>query len=98
MNFKNLYVMLMENQRTLNPEVIERHVNHLRSIDQNGNLYLCGPFTDFAGGMAIISADDLSEATRIAESDPFIAEKYKTYTLRTLEVADKENHYLLSDS
>ena len=32
----------------------------------------------------------------IAESDPFITEGFSTYELRTLELADKENHYLLN--
>lgn len=94
MDNKKLYVMLMENKIALNSEIVEKHVEHLRLIDQSGNLYLCGPFSDYAGGMVIISAKNLNEATRIAESDPFIAEKYKTYELRTLEVANRNNNYL----
>ena len=67
---KNLYVMLMENKNKLNLEVIKRHVEHLcRSIDQSGNFYLCGPFSDCAGGTVIISAESFNEAKRIAESD-----------------------------
>ena len=36
---------------------------------------------------------NLEEARKISESDPFIAEGFKTYELRTLEIANKENNY-----
>ncbi len=92
---KYLYVMLMENRRNLNLEIVQKHVNHLRSLEQNGKLYLCGPFTDYAGGIEILVADSFEEAKKIAESDPFISEGYKTFELRTLEVANKDNNYLV---
>ena len=38
----------------------------------------------------------LKEAKAIAESDPFIEEGYKTFELRTLSVANKDNNYGLS--
>lgn len=40
-------------------------------------------------------ADSFEEAKKIAESDPFISEGYKTFELRTLEVANKDNNYLI---
>ncbi|TQI65403.1 YciI family protein [Clostridium sp. KNHs216] len=90
-----LYVMLMNNKRKLNSEIIKKHVEHLQLIDQSGNLYLCGPFSDYSGGIEVLVAGSFEEATRIAESDPFIAEGYKTFELRTLEVANKDNNYLI---
>lgn len=92
---KYLYIMLMDNKKSLNSEIVQKHVNHLRSLEQNGKLSLCGPFSDYAGGMEILIAGSLEEAKTIAESDPFIAEGYKTFELRTLEVANSANNYLL---
>lgn len=49
------------------------------------------------GGMVIIMAEDLIEATNIAKSDPFISSGYKTFEIRTLELANDENNYLLME-
>ncbi|MDF2803396.1 MAG: hypothetical protein K0S61_3299 [Anaerocolumna sp.] len=92
---KNLYIMLMENVRELNSEIIQNHVDHLKALDNSGKLYLCGPFTDYKGGMVIFNVSTYNEAKELAEKDPFIAKGYKTYGLRTVEVANNENNYLL---
>ncbi len=92
---KSLYVMLMKNVNELNYEVIKRHVEHLKYLDTSGKLYLCGPFTDYKGGMVIFDVATYDEAKELAEKDPFIAEGYKTYELRTIELANKDNDYLL---
>ncbi len=89
----NLYVMLMKNNEPLNMDVIKRHVYHLKELDERGKLYLCGPFIDYGGGMVIIKTNTLEEAVKIANSDPFVSEGYKTFEIRTLEVANKENNY-----
>ena len=85
--------MLMENSTDLNAGIIQRHIAYLRKIDKMGKLGLCGWFTDYAGGMVVINADCYDEADQISKADPFIAEGYKTYKLRTLERATLENNY-----
>jgi uncharacterized protein YciI len=87
--------MLMENKKQLSLDVIQRHVEHLKELDDAGKLVLCGPFSDFSGGMVILNVLSYDEANKISQSDPYVNEGYKTYQLRTLEVADKENGYLL---
>lgn len=91
---KNLYVMLMDNKKRLDTEVIKRHVGHLKALDSMGKLYLCGPFSDYNGGMVILNVQSYDEAKEICQLDPFVSEGYKTYQLRTLEVAEKQNDYL----
>ena len=86
---------LMNNKKDLNLQVVQENVEHLRSLDQNGRLVLCGPFADYPGGMVVFRADSEDEALRIAESDPFIASGFKTFDLRTLEVANADNNFLL---
>lgn len=91
------YVYLMKNSVPLNEAIIMDHVAHLRELDRQGRLVLCGPFEDYPGGMVVFLAEDLAEATRIANSDPFVASGYKTFELRTLAVANAGNNYLLTE-
>lgn len=90
-----LYIYLMNNVKPLSRELVEGHVEHLKRLQDQGRLVLCGPFEDYPGGMVVVAAEDKAEAVRIAESDPFIASGCKTYELRSLEPANEENGYLL---
>ena len=90
-----VFVYLMNNKKDLNLQVVQEHVEHLRTLDLEGRLVLCGPFADYPGGMVVFRADSEEEALRIAESDPFITSGFKTFELRTLEVANADNNYLL---
>lgn len=90
-----MYVYLMKNEKPLNEELVKKHVEHLKNLKSQGKLVLCGPFTDFPGGMVVLSAESLEEATKIAKADPFISSGCKTFEIRTLELADEENNYLL---
>lgn len=90
-----IYVYLMNNKKPLNNELIKSHVEYLRALKAQGKLILCGPFTDYPGGMVVFSAENVTEATNIAMSDPFIASGCKSFEVRTLELANEENNYLL---
>lgn len=90
-----MFVYLMKNMNPLNEEIVKGHVEHLKDLKSQGKLVLCGPFTDFPGGMVVIEAKDLAEATEIANADPFIASGCKSFEIRTLEEANEENNYLL---
>lgn len=90
-----MYVYLMKNIKPLNEEIIKSHVEHLKELKSKGKLILCGPFTDYPGGMVVFLAEDLAEATNIAKADPFIASGCKSYEIRTFEEANDENNYLL---
>ncbi|OOM75178.1 YCII-related domain protein [Clostridium puniceum] len=70
-------------------------MEYLKELSRQEKLVLCGPFKDYPGGMVIICAQDLIEATNIAKSDPFIASGCKSFEIRTLELANEENNYLL---
>ncbi len=91
------YVYLLHNDKPINKKLIESHVEHLKQLHNQGRLILCGPFTDYPGGMVAFTAEDLPEALKIANSDPFIASGVCSYEIRTLEAAKEENKYLLED-
>lgn len=89
------YIYLMNNVKSIDEELIQSHVEHLKELNNQGKLVFCGPFTDYPGGMVIFLAKDLEEATNIAKSDPFIASGCKSFEIRTLEPANEENNYLM---
>ena len=97
---KRLYVMTIKKGKTYNrvtKAVIERHVENLRKLDAEGKIQLCGPFQGYPGvaGMVIFRTACLEEADALCKQEPLVAEGYATYILATLQVADKENNYLL---
>lgn len=77
--------------------VIERHVENIRKLDDNGNLERCGVFKGYPGvaGMLILKAESYEEAQELCKLEPLVVEGYATYKLKALQVADRENNYLL---
>ena len=90
---QRLYLILLENGKPLTADAVEGHVAHLKALDEAGRLVVCGPFTDYPGGMVLVRAGSLEEAHAAAQSDPFVSGGYKTYSIRTLDWANKENNY-----
>lgn len=96
MRDERLYVIFLNAVRgkPFTPAAIHAHVNHLRTLDQAGKLVLCGPLKDAEMGLVIIRAADTAEAETVARTDPFVVQGFRTFTVRTLEVASAENNYL----
>jgi uncharacterized protein YciI len=92
-----LYVILLSKRKPFTEDVIKNHVAHLKELDEKGQLVVCGPFTDYDGGIIIIRASSAEEARNIAESDPFFSEGFESYELRILQQSCKENRYLLDE-
>lgn len=97
---KWLYVMIIKKGKSFNKvtkAVIERHVENLRILDADGKIELCGPFKGYPGvaGMVIFKTPCYEDADALCKLEPLVAEGYATYTLAALQVADKENNYLL---
>lgn len=97
---KWLYVMFIEKGKSYNKmtkAVVERHVENIRKLDNEGNLERCGVFKGYPGvaGMVILKAESYEAAEALCKKEPLVVEGYATYTLRALQVADKENNYLL---
>jgi uncharacterized protein YciI len=90
------YVYLMSHRPggKTTPEMTKAHIEHVRKLDEEGRLVLCGPFKDYKGGMVVIKAESSEAARAIAESDPFIKEGFETYELRTWELGCRENNFL----
>ena len=97
---KWLYVMFIERGKTynkINGEMVGKHVDFIRNLDDAGMLVLCGPFKGWPGmgGMIVLRADSYEQADEICKTEPFVAEGYATYKLRTMQPGNRENNYLL---
>jgi uncharacterized protein len=90
------YVILLRLNpgQSLNGELVKEHVKHLRELDRDGRLVLCGPFVDYKGGMIIIKAASYEEADETARKDPFVSSGAESYELRTWELSCEDNNHL----
>ena len=97
---KWLYVMFIEKTKTYNrltKAAVERHVANIRALDDEGRLELCGVFKGYPGvaGMYILRADSYEQAEELCRREPLVLEGFAAYKLKALQVADRENNYLL---
>lgn len=79
---------------TTTESIIRDHVAYLRNLDRDGKLVICGPCTDFKGGMVIINAANIVASTKIAKSDPFVVSGVRTFEIRTWELSCEENNHM----
>lgn len=93
--FQRYVVMLNKIDGVETPqEIIKEHVQFLQKLESRGQLEMCGPFSDFPGGMLVLKANSLEEAKDIANSDPFVQSGVRAMSLRTWELSCKENNHL----
>lgn len=95
-----LYIMMIKKTkeyRKLNKVGVTEHVENLRKLDEKGNIELAGAFKGFPGmaGMFILKAENYEAAEKICQQEPLVIAGYATYELHRLQVANKENNYLL---
>lgn len=95
-----LYVMFIERGKAYNKmtkAAVTRHVAHLRALDDAGTLAFCGVFKGYPGvaGMVVLRAESYEAAEEICKTEPLVIEGFATYKLRSLQVANRENGYLL---
>ena len=97
---KIMYMMMIEKSKTYNKvtkKAIVEHVENIRRLDDEGKLEICGVFKGYPGmaGMYILKTESLQEAEEICQREPLVVGGYATFKLVTLQIADRENNYLL---
>ncbi len=61
----------------------DAHLAGLRKLQEAGKLPLAGPFTDGSGSLVIFDADNIEEARKIADSDPYVVHGiFESYELK----------------
>ncbi len=60
------------------PDVRPRHLDHIRRLDEDGQIRLAGPLKDDLGApcgtVIVMEVEDLARARSVAESDPYLLE------------------------
>lgn len=97
---KVMYMMLIEKTKTYNrliKKAVTEHVENIRKLDDAGKLEICGVFRGYPGmaGMYILKTESREEAEEICKAEPLVMGGYATYQLYGLQIADRENNYLL---
>ena len=80
--------------KELTADVITRHAQHLRELDDDGKLVLAGPFTDHPSGLLVLRGKSKDEIKSIMEQDPLIQGGFRTIDVRTWLMANRTNNYL----
>jgi len=94
------YVMMIERGKSynkINKEMVIKHVEFIKGLDDKGQLILCGALKGYPGmaGMIILKAENYKEAKSICLSEPFVNNGYATFKLSTMRAGNRENNYLL---
>ena len=97
---KQLYMVMIEKTKTYNritKQIVTEHVENIRQLDDEGKLALCGVFQGYPGmaGMYILKAESYEKAEELCKTEPLVQEGFAACKLKALQVADRENHYLL---
>ena len=97
---KILYMVMLEKSKTYNQltkKAVIEHVENIRKLDDAGKLDFCGVFKGYPGmaGMYILKTESREEAEALCKAEPLVIGGYATYKLVTLQVANRENNYLL---
>lgn len=95
-----MYMMMIEKSKTYNKitkKIVTEHVENIRRLDEEGKLEICGVFKGYPGmaGMYILKTKSYEEAEELCKKEPLVVGGYATYKLVTLQIANRENNYLL---
>jgi len=95
-----VFLQDVNTEDSFSPELIEEltkgHVDHIRNLDAEGILFLCGLLKGHEKGMLILNAKTYEEAEGYVLKDPFIVNKcYKSYVIYEIVEANAGNNYLL---
>ncbi len=61
----------------------EEHLTNLKKLQEAGKLPLAGPFTDGSGSLVVFDAENIEEARKIADRDPYVIHGiFESYELK----------------
>ena len=92
---KKLYVILSKGGAT--PEqigaLLPQHLEFMIGLEKAGVLFASGPLTDAEGairgdGLTIVRAENATDARKIAEADPFVVNKLRSFELKEWTVME----------
>jgi uncharacterized protein YciI len=72
MGKKYVYFYFMKENPEKIAQTVPHHVNFWK--ESNVNDYMGGPFSDRSGGLITFKANNIDEATKVVNKDPFVIE------------------------
>ncbi len=95
---KFIVILSGKKAKSLKSDLLNAHVEHLRTLHKNGFLFLCGPFADNDGAIQIINAKTKEDVEKMVLSDPFVENSYySNFVIYELNEANEDNCYLLKN-
>jgi uncharacterized protein YciI len=92
---KKLFVVLSKGNATPDQigALLPQHLEFMIGLEKAGVLFASGPLTDAEGktrgdGLTIVRAASTADARKIAEQDPFVVNKLRTFELREWTVME----------
>lgn len=97
---KYMYMMMIEKSKTYNKltkKIVTEHVENIRRLDDAGKLEICGVFKGYPkmAGMYILKTESREEAEELCKMEPLVVGGYATYKLIDLQIANRDNNYLI---
>lgn len=86
---KKLYVLISTPRVALEKlkPLLATHLDYMVDLERRGLLFASGPLTDAGGapsghGLTILRTNDAAEARAIAEAEPFVAQRLRSFELK----------------
>lgn len=93
-DFTRYVILLKHADVPMTVEHVRAHVQHLKALEEQAKLEMCGPFDHEKGGMIILKVGSFQEAKELAEADPFVRDGVETYELLTGRLSCQENNHM----
>ncbi len=81
----DLFIVEIGKSREIGQELLQEHLNFLRTLYDSGTLLMAGPYLENddgpASGLYVIAAETARHATALAEGDPLV-KAGATFTVR----------------
>jgi len=89
-----VYLLTHAKPELFEPGLIKAHVEHLKALEEEGVLELCGPFGEKKGGMVILRGVDRARAEAIMLADPFVSSGCEHGELREWAISSRDNRHM----
>ena len=82
-------------RKGLTHDLVKKHVDHIKKLHNNKNLFLCGFLKKTDKAMLILEAESYKEAKGFILQDPLIILKHYNYDIYELNEANESNNWFL---
>jgi uncharacterized protein YciI len=91
------YVVIYKDRvrKGLTQDLIKKHIEHIKNLHKNGNLFLCGFLKKSDKAMLILEAESYKDAKDFVLQDPLIETKHYNYDIYELNEANESNNWFL---